>query len=268
MATHVLMPALSPEMKFGKLAKWLKREGERVEAGDILAEIETDKATMEVEAIESGVLARILAPEGAENVAVDSPIALIEPAIFAHELCEGTEKAAPEAEERRFAAHDITVREALREALAEEMRRDPDVFILGEEVGDFQGAFKITQGLMQEFGARRVVDSPIAEHGFAGLGVGAAMAGLKPVIEFMSFNFALQAMDHIVNSAAKTLYMSGGALNCPIVFRGPNGARSRVGAQHAQDFSAWFAHIPGLKVVAPYSAADAKGLLKAAIRDP
>ncbi len=267
MATHVLMPALSPEMKFGKLAKWLKREGDRVEAGDILAEIETDKATMEVEAIESGVLSRILAPEGAENVAVDSPIALIEPAIFARESRDPAERGPVEAAER-LPAFDITVREALREALAEEMRRDPDVFILGEEVGDFQGAFKVTQGLLQEFGARRVVDSPIAEHGFAGLGVGAAMAGLKPVIEFMSFNFALQAMDHIVNSAAKTLYMSGGALNCPIVFRGPNGARSRVGAQHAQDFSAWFAHIPGLKVVAPYSAADAKGLLKAAIRDP
>ncbi len=267
MATHVLMPALSPEMKFGKLAKWLKREGDRVEAGDILAEIETDKATMEVEAIESGVLSRILAPEGAENVAVDSPIALIEPAIFARESRHPAEQGPAEAAER-FVPFDITVREALREALAEEMRRDPDVFILGEEVGDFQGAFKVTQGLLQEFGARRVVDSPIAEHGFAGLGVGAAMAGLKPVIEFMSFNFALQAMDHIVNSAAKTFYMSGGALNCPIVFRGPNGARSRVGAQHAQDFSAWFAHIPGLKVVAPYSAADAKGLLKAAIRDP
>ncbi len=267
MATHVLMPALSPEMKFGKLAKWLKREGERVEAGDILAEIETDKATMEVEAVESGVLARILAPDGTENVAVDSPIALIEPAIFMREPGGAAEQGPAEAVER-FAAFEITVREGLREALAEEMRRDPDVFILGEEVGEFQGAFKITQGLLQEFGARRVVDSPIAEHGFAGLGVGAAMAGLKPVIEFMSFNFALQAMDHIVNSAAKTLYMSGGALNCPIVFRGPNGARSRVGAQHAQDFSAWFAHIPGLKVVAPYSAADAKGLLKAAIRDP
>ncbi len=267
MATHVLMPALSPEMKFGKLAKWLKREGDHVEAGDILAEIETDKATMEVEAVESGVLARILAPDGTENVAVDSPIALIEPAIFMREPGGAAEQGPAEAVER-FAAFEITVREALREALAEEMRRDPDVFILGEEVGEFQGAFKITQGLLQEFGARRVVDSPIAEHGFAGLGVGAAMAGLKPVIEFMSFNFALQAMDHIINSAAKTLYMSGGALNCPIVFRGPNGARSRVGAQHTQDFSAWFAHIPGLKVVAPYSAADAKGLLKAAIRDP
>ena len=267
MATHVLMPALSPEMKFGKLAKWLKREGDRVEAGEILAEIETDEATMEVEAVETGVLERILTPEGTENVAVHSPIAVIEPTISALEP-EPPEKF-PDAEpDEREPLQNITVREALREALAEEMRRDPNVFILGEEVGDFQGAFKVTQGLLQEFGAKRVVDAPIAEHAFAGLGVGAAMAGLRPVIEFMSFNFALQAMDHIVNSAAKTLYMSGGALNCPIVFRGPNGARSRVGAQHTQDFSAWFSHIPGLKVVAPYSAADAKGLLKAAIRDP
>jgi pyruvate dehydrogenase E1 component beta subunit len=298
MATHVLMPALSPEMKFGKLAKWLKREGDFVEAGDILAEIETEKATMEVEAVEAGVLERILAPEGTENVAVDSPIALIEPAapsaapVLAEASASVEEAALPQesalpqepatvempipaqepilvqAPQRQNAARKITVREALREALAEEMRRDPDVFVLGEEVGDAQGAFRVTHGLFQEFGARRVVDTPIAEHGFAGLGVGAAMAGLKPVIEFMSVNFALQAMDHIVNSAAKTLYMSGGALSCPIVFRGPNGARSRVGAQHAQDFSAWFAHVPGLKVVAPYSAADAKGLLKAAIRDP
>jgi pyruvate dehydrogenase E1 component beta subunit len=283
MATHVLMPALSPEMKFGKLAKWLKREGDYVEAGDILAEIETELATMEVEAVETGVLQRILAPEGTENVAVDSPIALIEPVAPVAEravaqnpfLAEEPDlKEEPELEEVALlvetppAVRKITVREALREALAEEMRRDPDVFVLGEEVGDNQGAYRVTHGLFQEFGARRVVDSPIAEHGFAGLGVGAAMAGLKPVIEFMSFNFALQAMDHIVNSAAKTLYMSGGALHCPIVFRGPNGARSHVGAQHAQDFSAWFAHIPGLKVVAPYSAADAKGLLKAAIRDP
>jgi pyruvate dehydrogenase E1 component beta subunit len=213
---------------------------------------------MEIEAAETGLLARILAPEGAE-VPVDAPIALIEPEV------------APEPAPQPFAepaTRDITVREALREALAEEMRRDPNVFTLGEEVGDYQGGLRVTQGLFQEFGARRVVDAPIAEHGFAGLGVGAAMAGLRPVIEFMSFNFALQAMDQIVNSAAKTLYISGGALNCPIVFRGPNGARPRVGAQHTQDFSAWFAHIPGLKVVAPYTAADAKGLLKAAIRDP
>lgn len=270
MATHVLMPALSPEMKFGKLARWLKREGDRVEAGEILAEIETEKATMEVEAVETGVLERILTPEGTENVAVNSPIAVIEARIFAAEPAPANASAGGREEEpeEAFFVRKFTVREALREALAEEMRRDGNVFLLGEEIGDYQGAFKVTQGLLQEFGARRVVDAPIAEHAFAGLGVGAAMAGLKPVIEFMSFNFALQAMDHIVNSAAKTLYMSGGALNCPIVFRGPNGARARVGAQHAQDFSAWFAHVPGLKVVAPYSAADAKGLLKAAIRDP
>ena len=268
MATLVLMPALSPEMKFGKLAKWLKREGDRVEAGEILAEIETDKATMEVEAVETGVLERILTPEGTENVAVDSPIAVIAPLLLALEPADALLGIDQEPPPEPKASHNITVREALREALAEEMRRDANVFILGEEVGDYQGAFKVTQGLLQEFGPRRVVDTPIAEHAFAGLGVGAAMAGLRPVVEFMSFNFALQAMDHIVNSAAKTLYMSGGVLNCPIVFRGPNGARSRVGAQHTQDFSAWFAHIPGLKVVAPYSAADAKGLLKAAIRDP
>ncbi len=262
MATHVLMPALSPEMKFGKLTRWLKREGEFVEAGEIIAEVATEKATMEVEAAESGVLERILAAEGAEGIAVDAPIALIVPA----ERPATIETATPEEED--FALPHITVREALREALAEEMRRDPLVFVLGEEVGDTQGAARVTQGLLQEFGARRVVDAPICEHGFAGLGVGAAFAGLKPVIEFMSFNFALQAMDHIVNSAAKTFYMSGGALNVPIVFRGPNGARARVGAQHAQDFSALFAHVPGLKVVAPFSAADAKGLLKSAIRDP
>ncbi len=268
MATHVLMPALSPEMKFGRLTKWLKREGDRVEAGDILAEIETDKATMEIEAGEAGVLERILAPEGAEKIEVNTPIAVIaraEPGVAGPQS--GAAPAQAPADEN-FATLRITMRDALREALAEEMRRDPAVFVLGEEVGEGHGAPKVTHGLLQEFGARRVVDAPISEHAFAGLGVGAAMAGLRPVIEFMSFNFALQAMDHIVNSAAKTLYMSGGALNIPIVFRGPNGARARVGAQHAQDFSAWFAHVPGLKVVAPYSAADAKGLLKAAIRDP
>jgi pyruvate dehydrogenase E1 component beta subunit len=266
----VLMPALSPEMKFARLAKWLKREGDSVEAGDILAEIETEKATMEVEAEESGVLERILVAEGAEHVAVCAPIALILPG--ARSVAKTPSHAGPAAltpvEEEDFAPLRMTVREALREALAEEMRRDATVFVLGEEVGDNQGAFRVTQGLLQEFGARRVVDAPISEHAFAGLGVGAAMAGLKPVIEFMSFNFALQAMDQIVNSAAKTLYMSGGALNIPIVFRGPNGTRSRVGGQHAQDFSAWFAHVPGLKVLAPYTAADAKGLLKSAIRDP
>ncbi|MGP0105234.1 biotin/lipoyl-containing protein, partial [Rhodoblastus sp.] len=260
MATQVLMPALSPEMKFGKLTRWLKREGEFVEEGEILAEIETDKATMEVEAPESGVIERILTPEGAEKVAVNTPIALIAATEKAAAPSAPAETAPPEEED--FTPLRVSVRDALREALAEEMRRDPLVFVLGEEVGESQGAPRVTQGLVQEFGPKRVVDAPISEHGFAGLGVGAAFAGLKPVIEFMSFNFALQAMDHIVNSAAKTLYMSGGALNVPVVFRGPNGARARVGAQHAQDFSALFAHIPGLKVVAPYSAADAKGLLK------
>ncbi len=263
MATRVLMPALSPEMKFGKLTRWLKRAGEYVEAGDVVAEIETEKATMEVEAAASGVIERILVPEGAEKVAVNTPIALIaameKPAAPPEQAAEAQEDLPP---------LSLSVRDALREALAEEMRRDPLVFILGEEVGESQGAARVTQGLAQEFGPKRVVDAPITEHAFAGLGVGAAYAGLKPVIEFMSFNFALQAMDHIVNSAAKTLYMSGGALNVGIVFRGPNGARARVGAQHAQDFSALFAHIPGLKVVSPFSAADAKGLLKSAIRDP
>jgi pyruvate dehydrogenase E1 component subunit beta len=266
MATHVLMPALSPETKFAKLTRWLKREGEFVEAGDILAEIETEKATMEVEAAESGVLERILVPEGAEKVAVNAPIAVIAAAEKATTPPAPIETA--RLEEEDLPPMRLSVRDALREALAEEMRRDPLVFVLGEEVGESQGAARVTQGLAQEFGPQRVVDAPICEHAFAGLGVGAAFAGLKPVIEFMSFNFAFQAMDQIVNSAAKTLYMSGGALNVPIVFRGPNGARARVGAQHAQDFSALFAHIPGLKVVAPYSAADAKGLLKSAIRDP
>ncbi len=266
MATRLLMPALSPEMKFGKLTRWLKREGEHVQAGDIVAEIETEKATMEVEAAESGVIERILVPEGAEKVAVNTPIALI--AAMERPAAPAAPPEPAPAEDEDFPPLRLSVRDALREALAEEMRRDPLVFVLGEEVGESQGAARVTQGLAQEFGAKRVVEAPITEHAFAGLGVGAAFAGLKPVIEFMSFNFALQAMDHIVNSAAKTLYMSGGALNVPIVFRGPNGARARVGAQHAQDFSALFAHIPGLKVVAPYSAADAKGLLKTAIRDP
>ena len=268
MATPVLMPALSPEMKHGKLAKWLKREGDSVAAGDVLAEVETEKATMEIEAAEAGVLERILTPEGAEKVAVNTPIALIAPADFGR-LARGAHPARRKSRTSRATRRcaSLCARRCARR-WPRKCAATPMVFILGEEVGDYQGAFRVTQGLMQEFGARRVVDSPISEHAFAGLGVGAAMAGLRPVIEFMSFNFALQAMDHIVNSAAKTLYMSGGALNIPIVFRGPNGARSRVGAQHAQDFSAWFAHVPGLKVVAPYSAADAKGLLKAAIRDP
>ncbi|MBB4198101.1 pyruvate dehydrogenase complex E1 component subunit beta [Rhodoblastus sphagnicola] len=265
MITHVLMPALSPQMKSGTLVRWLVEEGEAIEAGDILADVETDKATMEVEAAVSGVLLRILVSEG-ENVAVGAPIAAIEPTPERPAQVRAPEPARRQPEPAPVAR--LTVREALRQALAEEMRRDDSVFLLGEEIGAYQGTFRITQGLLEEFGPKRVVDAPIVEHAFAGLSVGAAFAGLRPVIEFMSFNFVLQALDHIVNSAAKTLYMSGGALNCPIVFRGPNGASARVGAQHAQDFSAWFAHVPGLKVVAPYTAADAKGLLKAAIRDP
>jgi pyruvate dehydrogenase E1 component beta subunit len=267
-AIHVLMPALSPDTRTGRLARWLKGEGETIEAGDILAEVETERATMEIEADESGVLLRILAPEGAV-VAVGAPIAALAPAAPSEPAPQAAPPPEPRAEPPAASEKsNITVREALREALAEEMRRDRTVFLLGEEIGEYQGTFKVTQGLLKEFGPKRVVDAPIVEHAFAGLGVGAAFAGLRPVIEFMTFNFAMQALDHLVNSAAKTLYMSGGVLNCPIVFRGPNGARARVGAQHAQDFSAWFAHVPGLKVVAPYTAADAKGLLKAAIRDP
>jgi pyruvate dehydrogenase E1 component beta subunit len=299
MPIEILMPALSPTMESGKLAKWLKKEGDAVKSGDVIAEIETDKATMEVEAVDEGVLGKILVADGAENVAVNTPIALI--------LGEGEDKAeldkasgsksAPSESrsgEPQKAAEGVfvvptprsesvasdpeipenakmvstTVREALRDAMAEEMRRDGNVFVMGEEVAEYQGAYKITQGLLQEFGAKRVVDTPITEHGFTGLGVGAAMAGLRPVIEFMTFNFAMQAIDQIINSAAKTLYMSGGQMGCPIVFRGPNGAAARVAAQHSQDYAAWYSQIPGLKVVAPYSAADAKGLLKAAIRDP
>ncbi|ATQ66792.1 MULTISPECIES: pyruvate dehydrogenase complex E1 component subunit beta [Methylosinus] len=302
MTVNVLMPALSPTMEQGKLAKWLKNEGDKVKAGDVIAEIETDKATMEVEAVDEGVLARILVPGGAENVAVNTPIAVIaeegeevgpaEPAApakapdvpaSAPEPATAAATAtlapppAPVASSPAIAAPEIppdtvlipmTMREALRDAMAEEMRRDPDVFVIGEEVAEYQGAYKVTQGLLQEFGARRVVDTPITEYGFAGLAVGAAFAGLKPICEFMTFNFAMQAIDHIVNSAAKTLYMSGGQVNCPIVFRGPNGAAARVGAQHSQDYSSWFSQVPGLKVVAPSNAADAKGLLKSAIRDP
>ncbi|MBY6240333.1 pyruvate dehydrogenase complex E1 component subunit beta [Methylosinus sp. Sm6] len=308
MTVNVLMPALSPTMEQGKLAKWLKNEGDKVKAGDVIAEIETDKATMEVEAVDEGVLARILVPGGAENVAVNTPIAVIaeegedvgaleaaphpaapakapdvpasapEPAAAAATATLApAPPAAPAAPTPAVAAPEIpadatfipmTMREALRDAMAEEMRRDPDVFVIGEEVAEYQGAYKVTQGLLQEFGARRVVDTPITEYGFAGLAVGAAFAGLKPICEFMTFNFAMQAIDHIVNSAAKTLYMSGGQVHCPIVFRGPNGAAARVGAQHSQDYSAWFAQVPGLKVVAPSNAADAKGLLKSAIRDP
>jgi pyruvate dehydrogenase E1 component beta subunit len=301
MATNVLMPALSPTMEQGKLSKWLKKEGDPVKSGDVLAEIETDKATMEVEAIDEGRLSKILVPDGTENVAVNTPIAVIasdgdaeapetpaaKPAVTptpnttppTSEAPEpGLAQAKPSQDAPRHddsgaissttAMATMTVREALRDAMAEEMRRDEHVFILGEEVAEYQGAYKVTQGLLDEFGARRVVDTPITEHGFAGLGIGAAMAGLRPIVEFMTFNFSMQAMDQLINSAAKTHYMSGGQMDCPIVFRGPNGAAARVAAQHSQDFSSWFSHVPGLKVIAPYTAADAKGLLKSAIRDP
>ena len=295
MSVDILMPALSPTMEQGKLAKWLKKEGDPVRAGDVLAEIETDKATMEVEAVDEGTLAKIIVPEGTENVAVNSPIAVIvaEGETFNGAVPSPTPAAAPRTadapaaflavapppEAATFAPPELepatdvktvkmTVREALRDAMAEEMRRDPRVFIMGEEVAEYQGAYKITQGLLEEFGAKRVVDTPITEHAFAGIGVGAAMAGLKPIVEFMTFNFAMQAIDQIINSAAKTHYMSGGQMECPIVFRGPNGAAARVAAQHSQDYAAWYSHVPGLKVVMPYTAADAKGLLKSAIRDP
>jgi pyruvate dehydrogenase E1 component beta subunit len=297
MPIEVLMPALSPTMEKGNLAKWLKAEGDDVKAGDVIAEIETDKATMEVEAVDEGKLGKILVPEGTQDVAVNTPIALIlgegesasdSPANSAPKKTDAPAKKAeatlekrPASAEKRVEAAPVeigvpegtemvnmTVREALRDAMAEEMRRDPDVFVMGEEVAEYQGAYKVTQGLLQEFGARRVIDTPITEHGFAGVGVGAGFTGLKPIVEFMTFNFSMQAIDQIVNSAAKTLYMSGGQLGCSIVFRGPNGAAARVAAQHSQEFASWYAHIPGLKVVSPYTAADAKGLLKAAIRDP
>ena len=313
MPIQVLMPALSPTMEKGNLAKWLKKEGETIKSGDVIAEIETDKATMEVEATDEGTLGKILIPEGTADVAVNTPIATIladgesasdlgkasapakpqkaaesasdvtkEVAESRSPVGEGkpmihapTAPAAPKAVAEPDAEvpegtemATMTIREALRDAMAEEMRRDPDVFLMGEEVAEYQGAYKVSQGLLQEFGARRVIDTPITEHGFAGIGVGAAMAGLKPIVEFMTFNFAMQAIDQIINSAAKTLYMSGGQMGCSIVFRGPNGAAARVAAQHSQDYSAWYSQIPGLKVVAPFSAADYKGLLKAAIRDP
>ncbi|MEQ9691304.1 MAG: pyruvate dehydrogenase complex E1 component subunit beta [Bauldia litoralis] len=300
MPIDILMPALSPTMEEGTLAKWLKKEGDPVQPGDVIAEIETDKATMEVEAIDEGSLARILVAEGTENVKVNTPIAMLtvegeddvgEAPPAADKTAEnGAAKAeAPAADEDEADASvparpktvvpaetdvpegtemvTMSVREALRDAMAEEMRRDDEVFVMGEEVAEYQGAYKVTQGLLAEFGADRVVDTPITEHGFAGLGVGAALAGLRPIVEFMTWNFAMQAMDQIVNSAAKTLYMSGGQMGCPIVFRGPNGAAARVAAQHSQDYSAWYSQVPGLKVVQPYSAADAKGLLKSAIRD-
>ena len=308
MPIEVLMPALSPTMEKGNLAKWLKKEGDAVKSGDVIAEIETDKATMEVEAVDEGTLGKILVPEGTNDVAVNTPIAMI--------LAEGEDtsalksakpsprkvqdgpdpSAAEKVEESRPPVEEpdaiklppaapkqevpaeadlpagtematMTVREALRDAMAEEMRRDPSVFVMGEEVAEYQGAYKVTQGLLQEFGKMRVIDTPITEHGFAGLGVGAAMAGLKPVVEFMTFNFAMQAMDQLINSAAKTRYMSGGQMTTSVVFRGPNGPAARVAAQHSQDFTAWYSHIPGLKVIAPYTASDAKGLLKSAIRD-
>jgi pyruvate dehydrogenase E1 component beta subunit len=316
MPTEVLMPALSPTMEKGNLAKWLKKEGDAIKSGDVIAEIETDKATMEVEAADEGTLGKILVPEGTADVAVNTPIAVIlgegedkgavnttkpassfeTPAARAPQdeakksphpeegakapvsKGEGGTSKAPEAPAPQPAADPdipegtemvtMTMREALRDAMAEEMRRDNDVFVMGEEVAEYQGAYKVTQGLLQEFSAKRVIDTPITEHGFAGLGVGAALAGLKPIVEFMTFNFAMQAIDQVINSAAKTLYMSGGQMVCSIVFRGPNGAAARVAAQHSQDYSSWYSHIPGLKVVSPSNAADAKGLLKAAIRDP
>jgi pyruvate dehydrogenase E1 component beta subunit len=295
MATNLLMPALSPTMTEGKLAKWLKKEGDAIKSGDALAEIETDKATMEMEAADDGVLGKILVAEGTEGVAVNTPIAVIvaegEPVSAAPAEPKAPPKPAPAPSPTPKAAAPATpkpapapsapaekawtgptgtqsVREALRDAMAEEMRRDPNVFLMGEEVGQYQGAYKVSQGLLDEFGPKRVIDTPITEIGFAGLGVGAAFGGLRPIVEFMTFNFAMQAIDHIINSAAKTLYMSGGQMGCPIVFRGPNGAAARVAAQHSQCYASWYAHCPGLKVVAPWSAADAKGLLKAAIRDP
>ncbi|MBO6520807.1 MAG: pyruvate dehydrogenase complex E1 component subunit beta [Rhodospirillales bacterium] len=296
MATQVLMPALSPTMTEGKISKWMKAEGDTVESGDVLCEIETDKATMEVEAVDEGTLGKILVPEGTENVAVNAPIAvLVEEGESPDDIADAPAPAkaeatpaeeAPKEEPKADAAPAApksapapepeydgpmktqTVREALRDAMAEEMRREEKVFLMGEEVAEYQGAYKISQGLLDEFGAKRVIDTPITEQGFAGLGVGAAFHGLKPIVEFMTFNFAMQAIDQIINSAAKTLYMSGGQMGCPIVFRGPNGAAARVAAQHSQCYASWYANCPGLKVVAPWSASDAKGLLKSAIRDP
>jgi pyruvate dehydrogenase E1 component beta subunit len=302
MPIDILMPALSPTMEQGKLAKWLKKVGDKIKPGDILAEIETDKATMEVEAVDEGVLASILIEGGTDNVAVNTriaviagegedasaaaapaaasaaaPVATAPPAAVAAPAIVTSQAAPPAAANAYDASSEVpagtamvptTVREALRDAMAEEMRADGNVFVMGEEVAEYQGAYKVTQGLLQEFGPKRVVDTPITEHGFAGIAVGAAYEGLRPIVEFMTFNFAMQAIDHIINSAAKTLYMSGGQLGCPIVFRGPNGAAARVGAQHSHDYAAWYSNVPGLKVVMPFTAADAKGLLKSAIRDP
>ena len=298
MSTPVLMPALSPTMTEGKLAKWHVKVGDTVKSGQVICEIETDKATMEVEAVDEGTVAKILIEEGAEGVKVNTPICILadegesaEDAAKAAPSAEAPKAEAPKAEEQPKAepqpkaeapaapapaaepewkgkTNHITVRDALREAMSEEMRKDESIFLMGEEVAQYQGAYKVSQGLLEEFGARRVIDTPITEHGFAGLGVGAAFGGLKPIVEFMTFNFAMQAMDQIINSAAKTHYMSGGQMTCPIVFRGPNGAAARVAAQHSQCYASWYAHVPGLRVLAPWSAADAKGLLKAAIRDP
>ncbi|MEP4051904.1 MAG: pyruvate dehydrogenase complex E1 component subunit beta [Litorimonas sp.] len=294
MAIDIQMPALSPTMEEGTLSKWLVKEGDEVSSGDILAEIETDKATMEVESIDEGIVGKIIVPAGTDGVKVGAVILQLledgeteadlgKPAAAAPVVDAAPVQAAPVSENSAPTAAkvmsdpdiptnikmvDTTVRDALRDAMAEEMRRDDKVFVMGEEVAEYQGAYKVTRELLQEFGERRVIDTPITEHGFAGIGVGAAMGGLRPIVEFMTWNFAMQAIDHIINSAAKTLYMSGGQMRCPIVFRGPNGAASRVGAQHSHDYSSWYANVPGLKVVAPYDAADAKGLLKAAIRDP
>ena len=289
MTTEILMPALSPTMEEGKLAKWLVKEGDKVSAGDIIAEIETDKATMEFEAVDEGILAKIIVAEGTEGVLVNSPIAMM-----ADEATDNTVDVKPieknvqtDASSTRteFKSHETplsgmeaewgaeiqtktqTVREAIRDAMAEEMRRDETVYLMGEEVAEYQGAYKVSQGLLDEFGSKRVIDTPITEHGFTGIAVGSAFAGLRPIVEFMTFNFSMQAIDQVINSAAKTLYMSGGQMGAPMVFRGPNGAAARVGAQHSQDYAAWYAHIPGLKVVQPYSASDAKGLMKTAIRD-
>ncbi|HVT53545.1 MAG TPA: pyruvate dehydrogenase complex E1 component subunit beta, partial [Dongiaceae bacterium] len=295
---NILMPALSPTMEEGKLSKWLVKEGDTVNPGDVLAEIETDKATMEVESVDSGKVAKLLVPEGTEGVKVNTPIALVlgegeapgeempkppaapkaEPSMVSAEAPAPAPKAAavPAAPVLQAAADpdlpagvemvEMTVRQALNEAMAEEMRRDPDIFLMGEEVAEYNGAYKVSQGLLDEFGNKRVIDTPITEHAFAGVGIGAAFAGLRPIVEFMTWNFAMQAIDQVINSAAKQLYMSGGQVHAPIVFRGPNGAASRVGAQHSQDYSSWYSHVPGLYVIAPFSAADAKGLLKAAIR--
>ena len=293
MATEILMPALSPTMEEGTLAKWLVKEGDTVASGDIMAEIETDKATMEFEAVDEGVIGKILIADGTEGVKVNTPIAILVedgeevPASMPAAATAPAEAEAPAPATAEAAAApaapvadsspdwpadapmtSTTVREALRDGMAEEMRADETVFLMGEEVAEYQGAYKISQGMLDEFGPKRVIDTPITEHGFAGIGVGAAFGGLKPIVEFMTFNFAMQAIDHIINSAAKTLYMSGGQMGCPIVFRGPNGAAARVGAQHSQDYAAWYMQVPGLKVVMPYSAADAQGLMKAAIRDP